>query len=104
MKALIKTAAGPGHVELRDIPEPQPGPGQVKLEITACGICGTDLHVLHDTFRNFPPVILGHEFVGRVVDEGADVRGRVDRRARYAVLRSEERRVGKEGSRRWWTD
>jgi L-iditol 2-dehydrogenase len=86
MKALLKTAAGAGHVELREIPEPEPGPGQVKLEITACGICGTDLHVLHDTFRNFPPVILGHEFVGRVVDEGSAVRGRVDRNARYAVL------------------
>ena len=86
MKALVKTASGPGHVDLLDIPEPDPAPGQVKLEISACGICGTDLHVLHDTFRNFPPVILGHEFVGRVVDEGSAVRGRVDRNARYAVL------------------
>jgi L-iditol 2-dehydrogenase len=86
MKALIKTSSGPGHVDLHDIPEPEPGPGQVKLEISACGICGTDLHVLHDTFRNFPPVILGHEFVGRVVEEGTAVRGRVDRNARYAVL------------------
>ncbi len=86
MKALIKTAAGPGHVELCDIPEPTPGPNQVKLEIAACGICGTDVHVLHDTFRNFPPVILGHEFVGRVVEEGSAVRGSVDRDGRYAVL------------------
>jgi L-iditol 2-dehydrogenase len=86
MKALLKTAAGPGHVELCEIPEPNPGSGQVKLEVSACGICGTDLHVLHDTFRNFPPVILGHEFVGRVVEEGTAVRGRVDRNGRYAVL------------------
>jgi L-iditol 2-dehydrogenase len=86
MKALVKTAAGPGHVELREIPEPDPGPNQVKLEISACGICGTDIHVLHDTFRNFPPVILGHEFVGRVVEEGTAVRGLIDPSARYAVL------------------
>lgn len=86
MKALVKTAPGAGHVELRDVPEPVPTPEQVKVEISACGICGTDLHVLHDTFRNFPPVILGHEFVGRIVEEGAGVRGRVDRGGRYAVL------------------
>lgn len=86
MKALVKTAAGPGHVELIDVPEPEPSPHQVKLEVAACGICGTDVHVLHDTFRNFPPVILGHEFVGRVVAEGAAVRGQTDPAARYAVL------------------
>lgn len=86
MIALVKTAPGPGQVELADMPEPVPSPHQVKLEISACGICGTDLHVYHDTFRNFPPVILGHEFVGRVVEEGAAVRGKVDCAARYAVL------------------
>lgn len=86
MKAVVKTARGAGNVALVEMPEPAPAPGQVKLEISACGICGTDLHVLHDTFRNFPPVILGHEFVGRVVDEGADVRGRTDLSGRYAVL------------------
>ena len=46
---------------------------QVKLEIAYCGICGTDLHVLHDTFRNYPPVILGHEFSGTVVEVGRKV-------------------------------
>jgi L-iditol 2-dehydrogenase len=86
MKALVKTAAGPGHVELIDVPEPEPNPHQVKLEVAACGICGTDLHVLRDTFRNFPPVILGHEFVGRVIAEGAAVHGKTDPAARYAVL------------------
>ncbi|MBI5692308.1 MAG: alcohol dehydrogenase catalytic domain-containing protein [Verrucomicrobia bacterium] len=86
MKALVKFRAGAGHVELRDVPEPVPTDCQVKLEISACGVCGTDLHVLNDTFRNFPPVILGHEFVGRVVEEGAAVRGQTERAARYAVL------------------
>ena len=86
MLAVIKTQPGAGHVELRDVPEPEPAPHQVKLEISHCGICGTDLHVLHDTFRNFPPVILGHEFVGRVVKEGRDVQGSTSPTARYAVL------------------
>lgn len=86
MKALVKTAAGPGHLELCEVPDPVPTPEQVKIEIAACGLCGTDLHVAHDTFRNFPPVILGHEFVGRIVEEGASVSGKLDRSARYAVL------------------
>lgn len=86
MRALVKFQPGPGHVELRDVPEPVPTDQQVKLEISSCGICGTDVHVRHDTFRNFPPVILGHEFVGRIVEEGAAVQGQADRAARYAVL------------------
>jgi L-iditol 2-dehydrogenase len=73
MKALVKYACGEGNVELRDVPEPACGEREVILEVHACGICGTDLHVLHDTFRNFPPVILGHEFAGQVVEFGRKV-------------------------------
>ena len=54
-------------------PPPAPGEGQVLVRTLACGICGTDLHVLHDTFRNYPPVILGHEFSGTVVEVGSRV-------------------------------
>lgn len=86
MLAIVKQAPGPGNVSLLEMDEPSPGPHQVKLEIAACGLCGTDLHVLHDTFRNFPPVILGHEMAGRVVAEGEGVRGTTDPNARYAVL------------------
>jgi L-iditol 2-dehydrogenase len=85
MKALVKTAPGPGNVELVDVPEPACSPAHVKIEVGACGICGTDLHVLHDTFRNFPPVILGHEFAGPPVEIGSAVRG-IDRNRRYCVL------------------
>ena len=73
MKALVKYASGEGNVELREVEEPRCGDSEVKLEIAYCGICGTDLHVLHDTFRNYPPVILGHEFSGTVVEVGAQV-------------------------------
>ena len=73
MKALVKYAKGAGNVDIREVEEPQCGDDQVKLEIAFCGLCGTDLHVLHDTFRNFPPVILGHEFAGTVVEVGKNV-------------------------------
>jgi L-iditol 2-dehydrogenase len=85
MKAVVKTAPGPGNVQLIDWPEPACGPGLVKIEVSACGICGTDLHVLHDTFRNYPPVVLGHEFAGPIVEIGAGVRG-IERGRRYCVL------------------
>jgi L-iditol 2-dehydrogenase len=75
MKALVKFAKGPGNVELREVSEPAVRSDQVILEVAWCGICGTDLHVLHDTFRNFPPVILGHEIAACVVARGKDVSG-----------------------------
>jgi L-iditol 2-dehydrogenase len=75
MKALVKFAKGPGNVELREVEEPPCGPNQVKLEVSWCGICGTDLHVLHDTFRNFPPVTLGHEIAATIVETGKNIKG-----------------------------
>lgn len=85
MKALVKFSKGPGNVEIQEVAEPQCGPGQVKLEIKWCGICGTDLHVYNDTFRNFPPVILGHEMAATVVELGKDARG-VDEKASFCIL------------------
>lgn len=66
MKALVYIA--PGKLQVRQIPDPEPGPGQVLLQVRAAGICGVDLH----TFRGHnssvqPPAILGHEVVGTVV-------------------------------------
>ena len=73
MKALVKYARGPGNVELREVDEPVCADDQVKMEVAFCGICGTDVHVYHDRFRNFPPVILGHEFSGTIVETGSAV-------------------------------
>ncbi len=73
MLALVKTQKGDGFVELRDMPEPSPGPGEVLIEVKACGICGTDIHVLHDEFPYWPPVILGHEFSGEIVALGPEI-------------------------------
>jgi L-iditol 2-dehydrogenase len=72
MKALVKTQKGPGFLEIRDVPEPSPGPGEVLIEVRACGICGTDLHVWHDEFPYWPPVILGHEFSGQIIGTGRE--------------------------------
>ena len=74
MRALIKYERGIGNVELREVEEPVCGDDQVKIEVSYCGVCGTDLHVYEDTFRNYPPVILGHEFSGQVVEVGNNVR------------------------------
>jgi L-iditol 2-dehydrogenase len=75
MKALVKTEKGVGFLELRDVPEPVAAPDQVLIEIKAAGICGTDIHVKHDEFPYWPPVILGHEFAGEIVAVGSEVTG-----------------------------
>ncbi len=75
MKAVVKYAPGAGNIDVRDVEEPACGPGLVKVLVAFCGVCGTDLHVLHDTFRNYPPVILGHECAGTVIEVGPGVSG-----------------------------
>ena len=74
MQALMKTQKGVGFLELREMPEPTPGLGEVLIEVKASGICGTDVHILHDKFPYWPPVILGHEFSGVIVEAGPDVK------------------------------
>lgn len=73
MQALYKTARGVGNLELREAPVPSPRANEVLLEIKAAGICGTDIHIKHDEFPYWPPVILGHEFSGVVVEAGSTV-------------------------------
>ena len=74
MNALVKTAKGPGLVELRQVPVPAAGPDDVLIEVKAAGICGTDLHIFHDEFPYWPPVILGHEFAGVIAEAGSNVK------------------------------
>ena len=73
MKALVKTAKGDGLVELWERDRPSPAPGWVVVRVALGGICGTDLHILHDEFPYWPPVILGHEFTGTVEEVGEGV-------------------------------
>ncbi len=75
MRAVMKLERGAGHVALRELPEPIAGRGQVKIAVHAAGICGTDLHILKGEFPCWPPVILGHEFAGRVAAVGEGVEG-----------------------------
>lgn len=75
MKALRKLAPGAGHIELVDVPDPIAVPGHVVLAVKAAGVCGTDIHILHDEFPTIPPVTLGHEVAGEIVEVGSDVSG-----------------------------
>jgi len=77
MLAVVKYGQHDGEVELRDVPEPEPGPGEVLLEVAAAGVCGSDIemwrHVI--TFAVNTPVIQGHEFAGTVAALGPGVEG-----------------------------
>ncbi|HUG48974.1 MAG TPA: L-threonine 3-dehydrogenase [Candidatus Limnocylindria bacterium] len=74
MRALVKEAAGPGAA-LREVPVPEPGPGELLIRVEAAAVCGTDVHIerWHDwAAENFgpPPMIFGHEMAGVVVGHG----------------------------------
>jgi alcohol dehydrogenase, propanol-preferring len=54
-----------------DLPDPEPGPGEVLLEVAACGVCRTDLHILDGELdRPKLPLVLGHQIVARVASDG----------------------------------
>jgi 2-desacetyl-2-hydroxyethyl bacteriochlorophyllide A dehydrogenase len=61
------------EVEVMTVEDPTPGPRDVVVEVAACGICGTDLHILEGEFAPTLPIIPGHEFAGTVVAVGSDV-------------------------------
>ena len=76
VRALATTSAAPG-LELIDVPEPTVGPGEVKIRVLRAGLCGTDLHLQQwDDWASSivkPPLVIGHEFYGEVVEIGPDV-------------------------------
>src|SRR5215475_13123360 len=74
MKALLLKEYK--HLELADLPEPKPGPGEVLIRVAACGICGSDVHGYDGSSgRRIPPIIMGHEAAGNVVQVGEGVPG-----------------------------
>ena len=66
MKALVKEGKGREGMVLKDIPVPEPEPGEVRIAIKAAGICGSDIHAMLDERKTALPVVLGHEFVGEI--------------------------------------
>jgi len=76
MQALVKAATGPG-LTLRDVPMPTVGINDVLIRVHRTGICGTDLHI--DAWDAWaaativPPLVVGHEFVGEIVEVGGNV-------------------------------
>jgi threonine 3-dehydrogenase len=76
MQAVRKERPEPGFV-VADVPQPEPGPGEVLLEVVAASVCGTDIH-LYDwnhwaASRVKPPRVMGHELCGRVIAHGEGV-------------------------------
>ena len=89
MKAVVCKNA---QLDMAELPDPVPGPGQVRLEVLRCGICGSDLHARHgadawaemaakagyDRFcRLDESIVFGHEFCGAIAEYGAGTRRRL---------------------------
>jgi 2-desacetyl-2-hydroxyethyl bacteriochlorophyllide A dehydrogenase len=65
LKAAVFKA--PGRIEVQDLPIPKPSPGEVRIKVLGCGVCGTDAHIFSGDIHNAePPVVLGHEIYGQV--------------------------------------
>ena len=74
MRAVIWEA--PGKLTVTEAADPAPRPGELVIQVGACGICGTDVHIADGEFPPTPyPIIPGHEFAGRVVARGEGVAG-----------------------------
>ncbi len=84
MKALVYM--GPNKVEVKDVPDPTPRDGSIKIKMKYCGICGSDIGIALGTHpRAKAPLVLGHEFVGEVVEDGEKFK-RGDRVVAYPLL------------------
>ncbi len=73
MRAMLLESPGQ-PLQMRNLPVPQPGPGQILIRVRACGVCRTDLHIMDGDLSNPKlPLILGHEIAGEVVALGEQV-------------------------------
>ncbi|HYY15327.1 MAG TPA: zinc-dependent alcohol dehydrogenase family protein [Gammaproteobacteria bacterium] len=73
MRAMVLTAPGSPLV-LQALPSPEPGPDHVLIQVRACGVCRTDLHIAEGELAEPKlPLILGHEIIGTVVGRGSNV-------------------------------
>jgi 2-desacetyl-2-hydroxyethyl bacteriochlorophyllide A dehydrogenase len=84
LKALLYL--GPKTAAIRDVAEPEPKEGQVRLNIRYCGICGSDIGIYLGTHpRAKAPLVLGHEFLGEIAEDGRTFR-KGDRVTAYPLL------------------
>jgi propanol-preferring alcohol dehydrogenase len=75
MQAMVLTKLG-APLEWTDFADRQPGPGEIRVQVAACGVCRTDLHVVDGELPDpHVPIIPGHEIVGRIDALGAGVEG-----------------------------
>lgn len=73
MRAVV--CEGPGRLKVDEVPDPTPGKMDVVVEVAACGICGTDIHVCEGSYGGTEyPLIPGHEVSGTVAEVGSEVR------------------------------
>jgi L-iditol 2-dehydrogenase len=74
MKALLLSEYN--RLELTEVPTPEAGPGELLIRVTACGICGSDVHGYDGSSgRRIPPIVMGHEAAGVVASVGENVEG-----------------------------
>lgn len=66
---------GVERIEFAEIPAPEAGVGEVVIAVRACGICGSDLHAYREGSLLIPGQVMGHEFAGKIVQVGPQVRG-----------------------------
>jgi propanol-preferring alcohol dehydrogenase len=75
MHAMVLSKIG-GPLEWTELPDPEAGPGEIRVKVAACGVCRTDLHVVDGELPNPKlPIIPGHEIVGRIDQLGPGVTG-----------------------------
>ena len=72
MRAMVLEAPGQPLVE-RELPDPEPTEAQVLIDVSACGVCRTDLHIVDGELAEPKlPLVLGHQIVGRVIGAGEE--------------------------------
>jgi L-iditol 2-dehydrogenase len=71
---MVARFYAPGDIRVEDVPEPSPGPGDVKIRVRNCSTCGTDVKISRFGHQNIvPPRVMGHEVAGEVVEVGPGV-------------------------------
>ncbi|UNO42696.1 zinc-dependent alcohol dehydrogenase family protein [Streptomyces sp. MST-110588] len=78
MRAVVVTRPGTSGSQaetvLQEVPDPRPGPGEVVVRVSSCGLCGTDMHILGGELPSVRyPLTPGHELTGEVVETGEGV-------------------------------